>query len=113
MVCKFLGYWEDIMVMIKVFHQISFKELPGVSILQVVALTICVSNYDIEQSISGTASVAGAVGLGDGGGGAGIWPIYLSSYVHFMKAEAAMWLGDATTTRDLMEIGMQHHLRKY
>ena len=36
-----------------------------------------VSNYDIEQSISGTASaVAGAVGLGDGGGGAGIWPIY-------------------------------------
>ena len=72
-----------------------------------------VSNYDIEQSISGTASaVAGAVGLGDGGGGAGIWPIYLSSYVHFMKAEAAMWLGQTTTARDLMEIGMQHSFTK-
>ena len=29
-----------------------------------------------------------------------------------MKAEAAMWLGDATTARDLMEIGMQHSFNK-
>lgn len=35
------------------------------------------------------------VGLGNGGGGAGIEPIYLSSYVDFMKAEAALATGSA------------------
>jgi hypothetical protein len=61
---------------------------------------------------TGNAAIRGAVGLGNGGGGAGIWPIYLSSYVHFMKAEAAMWLGDTGTARAMMEIGMQHSFDK-
>ena len=58
------------------------------------------------------AGIKGAVGLGNGAGGAGIWPIYLSSYVHFMKAEAAMWLGDTGTAAAMMEIGMQHSFDK-
>ena len=58
--------------MIKVFHQINLKNclgcLPAGGSFDNMP---DVSNYDIEQSISGTASaVAGAVGLGDGGGGA-------------------------------------------
>ena len=76
-------------------------------------------NLDNHQNDQGNASLAvgnaairGAVDLGNGGGGAGIWPIYLSSYVHFMKAEAAMWLGDTGTARAMMEIGMQHSFDK-
>ncbi len=72
-----------------------------------------IPNYDNYGSLAGTnAGIKGAVGLGNGAGGAGIWPIYLSSYVHFMKAEAAMWLGDVATARAMMEIGMQHSFNK-
>ena len=72
-----------------------------------------VPNYDNYGSLSGTnAGIKGAVWQGNGGGGQGIWPIYLSSYVHFMKAEAAMWLGDVSTARAMMEIGMQHSFDK-
>ena len=72
-----------------------------------------VPNYDNYGSLSGTnAGIKGAVWQGNGGGGQGIWPIYLSSYVHFMKAEAAMWLGDVSTARAMMEIGMQHSFAK-
>ena len=72
-----------------------------------------IPNYDNYGSLSGTnAGIKGAVWQGNGGGGAGIWPIYLSSYVHFMKAEAAMWLGDVATARAMMEIGMQHSFNK-
>ena len=72
-----------------------------------------VPNYDNYGSLGATnAGIKGAVGQGNGGGGAGIWPIYLSSYVHFMKAEAAMWLGDVATARAMMEIGMQHSFDK-
>ena len=50
-----------------------------------------IPNYDNYGSLGATAAgIKGAVGLGNGTGGAGIWPIYLSSYVHFMKAEAAV-----------------------
>jgi hypothetical protein len=38
-----------------------------------------------------------SVGLGKGGGGAGIDPIYLSSYVDFMKAEAYLAVGGQGT----------------
>ena len=76
-------------------------------------------NIDNHQNDQGNASLAvgnenirGGVWQGYGGGGAGIWPIYLSSYVHFMKAEAAMWLGDTGTARAMMEIGMQHSFDK-
>ena len=61
---------------------------------------------------TGNEAIRGGVWQGYGGGGAGIWPIYLSSYVHFMKAEAAMWLGDTGTARAMMEIGMQHSFDK-
>ena len=72
-----------------------------------------VANYDNYGGLAATnAALKGAVGLGNGAGGAGIWPIYLSSYVHFMKAEAAMWLGDVPTARAMMEIGMQHSFDK-
>ena len=72
-----------------------------------------VVNYDNHGTLGASnAAIRGAVGLGNGGGGAGVWPIYLSSYVHFMKAEAAMWLGDTGTARAMMEIGMQHSFDK-
>ena len=56
--------------------------------------------------------IKGAVGLGNGGQGAGIWPIHLASYSHFMKAEAAMWLGDAATAATMMEAGMNLSFEK-
>ena len=72
-----------------------------------------VPNYDNYGSLGATNDgIKGAVWQGNGGGGQGIWPIYLSSYVHFMKAEAAMWLGDVATARAMMEIGMQHSFDK-
>jgi hypothetical protein len=63
-----------------------------------------------ETSLS--ALPTGAVNQGQGGGGAGIWPIYLSSYVSFMKAEAAMWLGDTTTAATYLELGMNQSMAK-
>ena len=72
-----------------------------------------VPNYDNYGSLGATnEGIKGSVWQGNGGGGQGIWPIYLSSYVHFMKAEAAMWLGDVSTARAMMEIGMQHSFAK-
>ena len=72
-----------------------------------------IPNYDNYGSLSATnEGIKGSVWQGNGGGGQGIWPIYLSSYVHFMKAEAAMWLGDVSTARAMMEIGMQHSFDK-
>ena len=59
-----------------------------------------------------SALPTGAVNQGQGGGGAGIWPIYLSSYVSFMKAEAAMWLGDTATAGIYMEQGMNQSMAK-
>ncbi len=56
--------------------------------------------------------VKGAVGLGNGGVGAGIWPIHLASYSHFMKAEAAMWLGQTGTAATMMEAGMNLSFQK-
>jgi hypothetical protein len=53
-----------------------------------------------------------AVGLGDGGGGEGIDPIYLASYVDFMKAEANLALGDATAAATHLEAGMTKSIAK-
>jgi hypothetical protein len=63
-----------------------------------------------ETSLS--ALPTGAVGQGNGGGGAGIWPIYLSSYVSFMKAEAAMWTGDTAMAAVYLEQGMNQSMAK-
>jgi hypothetical protein len=63
-----------------------------------------------ETSLS--ALPTGTVALGAGGGGAGIWPIYLSSYVSFMKAEAAMWTGDTAMAAVYLELGMNQSMAK-
>lgn len=52
------------------------------------------------------------VNLGNGGGGAGIEPIYLSSYVDFMKAEAALASGNAGMAATYMEAGMTKSISK-
>ena len=53
-----------------------------------------------------------AVGLGDGGGGAGIDPIYLASYVDFMKAEAHLALSNPTAAATHFEAGMTKSIAK-
>ena len=71
--------------------------------------------YDIPSYVggSGLSNIpTGAVNQGQGGGGAGIWPIYLSSYASFMKAEAAMWLGDTAMAGMYMEQGMNQSITK-
>ncbi len=52
------------------------------------------------------------VALGKGGGGAGIEPIYLSSYVHFMKAEASLALGDVAGAAAHMEGALRQSIAK-
>jgi hypothetical protein len=64
----------------------------------------------IGESIS--ASYGQAVGLGDGGAGAGIDPIYLASYVDFMKAEANLALGNTATAATHFEAGMTKSIAK-
>jgi hypothetical protein len=53
-----------------------------------------------------------AVGLGKGGAGAGMDPIYLASYVDFMKAEANLALGNATAAATHLEAGMTKSIAK-
>jgi len=53
-----------------------------------------------------------AVGLGNGGGGAGIDPIYLASYVDFMKAEANVALGNMDAAATNFEAGMTKSIAK-
>ena len=54
----------------------------------------------------------GQVWQGNGGGGQGIWPIYLSSYVKFMKAEAALSSGDTGTAAMYFEQGVTESITK-
>jgi len=58
------------------------------------------------------ATFGQAVGLGDGGGGQGIDPIYLASYVDFMKAEANLALGNTDIAADHLEAGMTKSIAK-
>jgi len=79
-------------------------------------------SYDNMPDIGGTIGTAwqgasvefnpGQVWQGNGGGGLGIWPIYLSSYVKFMKAEAALASGDAAMAATYMEAGMNESITK-
>ena len=71
-----------------------------------------IGDYDTVGSLGGLNALAGQVWQGNGGGGAGIWPIYLSSYVKFMKAEAALASGDAATAAMYMEAGMNESITK-
>lgn len=75
-------------------------------------------SFDNQEDIpyylsgSGLSNIPhGAVGLGNGGGGAGIEPIMLASYVDFMKAEASLHLGngDADT---YLQSGMTKSIAK-
>jgi len=54
----------------------------------------------------------GQVARGNGGGGSGIWPIYMSSYVKFMKAEASVWLGNTADAASFMRQGMVESIAK-
>jgi len=61
---------------------------------------------------SPTATFGQAVGLGKGGGGAGIRPIMLASYVDFMKAEANLALGNTSAAATHFENGMRKSITK-
>ena len=52
------------------------------------------------------------VGLGKGGGGAGIEPIMLASYVHFMQAEASLQLGNTAAAATHFEAGITTSIAK-
>jgi hypothetical protein len=73
------------------------------------------NQYDIPVYMSGSGISNlphGAVGLGKGGGGNGIEPIYLASYVDFMKAEANMHLGNHAAAATHLEAGMTKSIGK-
>ncbi len=64
----------------------------------------------IGESIS--ASWGQQVALGAGGAGAGIEPIMLASYAHFIKAEASLKLGNTAAAAAYMEAGMRASIDK-
>ncbi len=47
---------------------------------------------------------------GEGLNGEGIWPIMMSSYVYFMRAEAALYLGTGEDPRGLLETGVRESI---
>jgi hypothetical protein len=73
------------------------------------------NQYDIPVYMAGSGISNlphGAVGLGKGAAGDGIDPIYLSSYVSFMKAEANLHLGNTAAAAALLEDGMTKSIAK-
>lgn len=50
---------------------------------------------------------AEAIDDGDGLDGAGIWPIMMDSFVYFMRAEAALYLGTSDDPRAMLEQGVR------
>lgn len=58
------------------------------------------------------ANQAAPVVRGMGGGGAGISPILLSSYVNFMRASAALELGTSDNARTQLEAGIRNSISK-
>ncbi|HVK97570.1 MAG TPA: SusD/RagB family nutrient-binding outer membrane lipoprotein [Flavisolibacter sp.] len=58
------------------------------------------------------ANQGASVGLNRGAQGAGIQPILLSTFTHFMKAEAALVLGSAGNARDLLQAGIRSSFSK-
>jgi len=61
-------------------------------------------DFDANQGVS--------VGLNRGGQGAGIHPIWLSTYTEFLKAEAALILTTAGNPRTLLESGVRKSMAK-
>ena len=73
------------------------------------------NQFDIPFYVggSGLSNIPhGAVGLGNGGGGAGIEPFILASYVKFMKAEAYLHLGNPAAAATNLEEGMRLSIAK-
>ena len=64
-----------------------------------------------DHNISGTAAIEG-VNLGLGGGGAGITPIILASYIDFMRAEVALKAGDASGAATHLKNGITKSVAK-
>lgn len=50
---------------------------------------------------------ADGIDSGDGLNGAGIWPIMMDSFVYFMRAEAALYLGTADDAAAMLEQGIR------
>jgi len=61
---------------------------------------------------SPTATFGQAVGLGNGGGGAGVEPIILASYVEFWRAEANLMLGNTAAASANIENALEMSIAK-
>jgi len=59
-------------------------------------------NFDDNQ--------ASGIDAGDGLNGAGIWPIMMNSYMSFMRAEAALFLGTGENARMMLEEGVRNSI---
>ncbi|MCK8480039.1 SusD/RagB family nutrient-binding outer membrane lipoprotein [Psychroserpens algicola] len=53
---------------------------------------------------------ASGIDAGDGLNGAGIWPIMMNSFVYFMRAEAAIYLGTTDDPRAMLEEGVRNSI---
>jgi len=70
-------------------------------------------NGDYIGYVASTQKLFGqSVGLGKGGGGAGIEPFILASYVDFWKAEASLMTGDAAAASNYIESGTAKSIAK-
>ncbi len=70
-------------------------------------------NLSVTAAFPGDLNdLSGGVWQGNGGGGAGIWPVYLSSYVHFMVAETQLAAGQKAAAAASMRTAMEHSMAK-
>ena len=53
---------------------------------------------------------ASGIDAGDGLNGAGIWPIMMNSYMYFMRAEVAIYLGTTDDPRAMLEEGVRNSI---
>jgi hypothetical protein len=53
---------------------------------------------------------ASGIDSGDGLNGAGIWPIIMNSYMYFMRAESALYLGTNDDPRAMLEEGVRNSI---
>jgi hypothetical protein len=75
---------------------------------------------NLKRTVPGVYPAGGAfdgdnfqpVDVNQGAGGAGIFPVLLSSWVHFMLAEASLTLGTTGDARDLLEEGISQSMEK-
>lgn len=77
---------------------------PDGNLRSTVGIYPCGGDFDANQNVS--------VALNRGGQGAGIQPIWLSSFTDFIKAEAALILSTAGNPKTLLETGVRKSLAK-